>query len=211
MPYGDMLVEKLLTRKKVPYLVLSGRRRTEPVAPEFVCFNRSAAVGDFVRHCREAGVGKVVQVYMRGEGDVDAVPALEAAGIAARREIVEFKESPYRLEAIERAAFGLVYGKVAERAKSEGELVFFTDDFLAFGGVTALLARGIRVPDEVKVVTWENRGFTPVAPWTVTRMEVDPRANAQTVAELVLRRLNGGRNPHDVSIGPTYVKGESFP
>lgn len=210
MPYGDVLVEKLLTRKKVPYLVLAGRRPTEPEAPCFVCFNRLAAMDDFVRHCREAGVGKVVQVCMKGEGDVDAVPALAAAGIEARREVVAFKESQFRLEAIERAAFRLVYDKVAERARSEGELVFFTDDFLAFGGITALLARGVRVPDEVKVVAWANRGFVPVAPWSVTRMEVDPRANAQTVAGLVLGRLNGDEIPSDATIGPKYVKGESF-
>jgi len=208
--YGDVLVEKLLTRKNVPYVVLADTKPAVPEPTEFICFNRAAAVGDFVRHCLEAGVRKVVQVCMRGEGDVDAVPSLTAAGIAARREVVEFRESPGRLELIERAAFVRVYGSVAERAKSEGELVFFTDDFLAFGGVTALLARGVRVPEDVKVVAWANSGFAPVGPWTVTRMELDPCANARAVAELVLERLNGGRIPPDAAIGPTYVRGETF-
>lgn len=209
--YGDVFVEKLLAKKKVPYLVLADRRPTDPAAPEYICFNRMAAVGRFVRHCREAGVRKVVQVCMKGEGDVDAVPELESAGVEARREVVEFDEKRGRLERIERAAFERVYETVAEQAKANGELVFFTDDFLSFGGITALLARGVRVPEDVRIVAWANSGFAPVGPWTITRMELDPSANAEVVSALVLDRLNGGTIPGDASVGPTYVVGETFP
>ena len=209
--YGDVFVEKLLTRRKVPYLVLADRRPVDPVAPGYICFNRMAAVGAFVRHCRKAGVRKVVQVCMADEGDVDAVPALEAAGIAARREVVEFNDRRGgRLERIKRAAFERVYAAVAERARADGELVFFADDFLAFGGIVALLAKGIRIPEEVKVVAWANSGFAPVGPWSVTRMELDPVANAEEVSRHVLRWLNGGSIPKNASVGPAYIVGETF-
>lgn len=209
--YGDTPVEELLTRTDVPYLVLAEKRPVKPAAPDFIAFRRMAAVGDFVRHCRKAGVRKVVQVCMRAEDDVDAAPALTAAGIEARREVIEFKEGAGRLEEIERAAFRRVFDVVAEQARTSGELIFFTDDFLSFGGITALLARGVRVPEEVKLVSWANHGFAPVGPWEVTRMELDPVANGEMVADLVLRRLAGGEIPKDAEIGPRYVKGETFP
>lgn len=209
--YGDVFVEKLLTRKKVPYLVLADKRPTEPVAPDFICFNRMAAVDEFVRHCRDAGVRKVVQVCMKDEGDVDAVPALTAAGIAARREVVEFDERQGRLELIERAAFQRVFDTVAEQARADGELVFFSDDYLAFGGLTALLARGVRIPDEVKVVAWANSGFAPVGPWRVTCMELDPYANADRVADLVIGKLSGKPIPEEAAVSPKYIVGETFP
>ena len=208
--YGDVFVEKLLTRRKVPYLVLADRRPSDPVAPNYICFNRMAAVGDFVRHCQRAGVRKVVQVCMADEGDVDAVPALESAGISARREVVESDNRLGRLERIKRAAFERVYATVAERARADGELVFFADDFLAFGGIVALLAKGIRIPEEVKVVAWANSGFAPVGPWSVTRMELDPVSNAEVVARHVLGRLNGGSIPRNASVGPVYIVGETF-
>lgn len=208
--YGDVFVEKLLTRKRVPYLVLADERPVDPVAPEYIRFKRMAAVGEFVRHCRKAGVRRVVQVCMKNEGDVDAVPALTSAGVAARRVVIEFAEAAGRLERIERAAFDCVYDRVAEQARANGELVFFTDDYLAFGGITALLARGVRIPGEVRLVTWANSGFAPVGPWTVTRMELDPFANAEAVAGLVLRRLNGGKIPKNAAIGPRYIKGATF-
>lgn len=209
--YGDVFVEKLLTKKGVPYVVIADERPREPVPQGFVRFNRAGALADFVRHCRKAGVGRVVQVCMEGEGDVDAVPALCEAGIAARREVVRFEDSRGRLEQVERASFDAVFNRVAEEAKEAGELVFFTDDFLAFGGITALLARRVRIPHDLKVVTWANRGFAPVGPWTVTRMELDPYENAEAIANLVIGRLTGTPIPRNAAVSPKYIVGETFP
>ncbi|MGN0832117.1 MAG: GntR family transcriptional regulator [Kiritimatiellia bacterium] len=209
--YGDVFVEKLLTKKGVPYVVIAAERPREPVPHGFVRFNRYGAVGDFVRHCRSAGVRRVVQVCMEGEGDVDAVPALCKAGIAARREVVHFDDSCGRLEQIERASFDAVFNRIAEAAKAAGELVFFTDDFLAFGGITALLARRVEIPRELQVVAWANRGFAPVGPWPVTRMELDPYENAETIAKLVIGRLTGTPIPGNAAVSPKYIVGKTFP
>ena len=62
----------------------------------------------------------------------------------------------------------------------------------------------------IKIVAWANSGFAPVGPWSVTRMELDPVANAEVVARHVLKRLNGGGIPKNAAVGPSYIVGETF-
>ena len=62
-----------------------------------------------------------------------------------------------------------------------------------------------------KLVAWSNRHFGPVAPISLTRMVMDPFAHARTVANAFLSFLRTGCFKKNAHIGPTYVKGESFP
>ena len=208
--YGDSLVEKFLARRNIPYILIANTRPDNPAPAGFIRFNRSAAIADFVRRCQESGRQKVVQVCLDGEGDVDAVPALQRAGIKARREIISFKESAERLETVERAAFDAIAQGLAQQAKANGEVIFFTDDFLAFGGITALLHAGLRVPEDVGLASWSNRGFAPVTPWNLDRMEFDPRQSATDVTTLVLDFLSGKKIPSHAEIGPVYKAGATI-
>ena len=208
--YGDPLIEKFLARRKVPYILIADTCPSTPAPAGFIRFNRSAAVKDFVRRCQEAGRQKVVQVCLDGEGDVNAVPALQRAGIKARREIISFKESAERLETVERSAFDAIGQGLAQEARDNGEVIFFTDDFLAFGGITAILHAGLRVPEDVGLATWSNRGFAPVTPWNLDRMEFDPRQSAKHVTTLVLDFLAGKKIPSHAEIGPIYKPGTTI-
>lgn len=208
--YGDPLIEKFLARRHVPYILIADTRPDDPTPAGFIRFNRSAAVADFVRRCQEAGRRKVVQVCLDDEGDVDAVPALQRAGIKARREVIRFKESPERLEAIERSAFNALSQRLAQQSKANGEVFFFTDDFLAFGGITAILHAGLHVPEDIALAAWSSRGFAPVSPWDLDRMEFDPRQTAKDVTALVLDFLSGKKIPSRAEIGPVYKRGTTI-
>ena len=37
-------------------------------------------------------------------------------------------------------------------------MLYLADDYLAMGVMTALLAHGIRIPEDVRVVVWANKG-----------------------------------------------------
>ena len=82
---------------------------------------------------------------------------------------------------------------------------------MAQGALLSFMKRGIRVPDDVKVVTLSNRGLGPVYPVPLTRMECDAAAVGEKVAEFVLSVLEKRRALKVPVITPQYVFGQTFP
>jgi DNA-binding LacI/PurR family transcriptional regulator len=72
------------------------------------------------------------------------------------------------------------------------------------------MAAGIRIPEDVRIVTWANRGLGPAFVKSFTRMEFDCVAVGETVARCVLEYLRTGVFPSDVTVGPAYIRGETF-
>ena len=109
------------------------------------------------------------------------------------------------------AATDAVAARFAGKGRSGlPDLIFFRDDHLAVGALLALMAGGIRIPEDVSVVTWANTGLGPAFVKPLTRMEQDNSAIGERVAECVLEYLRTGIFPKDVAVGPKYVIGESF-
>ena len=75
----------------------------------------------------------------------------------------------------------------------------------------ALQHHGVRLPEDVKVVTWANHGLGPVFWKSLARMEMDPYAHGATIAQYVLSFLRGHGLPDDAAIGPRYIDGDTFP
>ena len=90
------------------------------------------------------------------------------------------------------------------------DLLFFRDDHLTTGALPALLAAGIRIPEDVRVVTWANRGLGPAFVKPFTRMEFDVVAVGETMARYVLEYLHTGTFPAGVVVGTVYKRGETF-
>jgi DNA-binding LacI/PurR family transcriptional regulator len=98
------------------------------------------------------------------------------------------------------------------RNKPFPEALFFDDDYIASGALTAMLWAGVHVPEDVRVATFTTLscGSGLVSPVPLTRTEVDPIACGRTIAVTVLDYLKTGIFPCDVTIGPTYIKGETL-
>ena len=75
----------------------------------------------------------------------------------------------------------------------------------------AFLARGINIPEEVKIVTLSNTGVGPVYIKPFTRFEVDPADAGQKIGDFALSILTRGRIPRPPQVKPQYVIGETFP
>ena len=90
------------------------------------------------------------------------------------------------------------------------DLLLFSDDYVAFGGLVGLAACGIRVPDEMRVLTLANVGFEPVFPVPLAQIRIDPRANGAAIAAKVLARMEG-RSFSDPLPSPEFVAAASFP
>ena len=71
------------------------------------------------------------------------------------------------------------------------DAIFFYDDYLAAGGLIALAATGLRVPEDIRIATLANKGLGPVWFKPLTRLEYDPVGNARLIGDYVLKLLAG--------------------
>lgn len=202
-------IASFVARHGVPFVVIGDRQHKRRSCVGFVSRDRGGAVPEFVRHCKAGGVRSVLQIGVEDEA-ADAVSELKRAGIAVRKVMVPVDLRYYWLEGAQRSAMDVVKTKLA-RMSSRPDLVFFTDDFIALGGMQAIDALGIAVPDELKVVTWANFGMGPVYRKTFTRMEADPYRHGREVAKYVLDCLKFGKPLSAVRLTPEYKIGDTFP
>lgn len=164
------------------------------------------AVPEFVRACVKKGVRSVVQ-FLYDEGGFDVAEMLAMPGITCTTIRVPRCRNPYGMYS------GGYDQTIACLKKMDGRLpdVFlFTDDHLAQGGLLAFMERGIRIPEDVKVVTHANRGLGPFWVKPLTRLEMDPVAQGADIAKVVLEYFKTRRFPSGLVLGSEWKSGETF-
>lgn len=194
-----------LAAGRTPYAAIMGGRKTEKGAVGTVRMAFAQAVPGFVKACRARRVKSVVQVSW-ADGMADAVPALRRAGVRARDLRLAVDDAEGRIVGAQTAALRAFL----DWTTPWPDVLFFNDDNLAVGALTALLARGVRIPGDVSVATWSNRFLRPAFPRPLARMEVDPVAAGRTAAAAVVAYLRNGTFPPDVSFGPVWMDGETL-
>ena len=201
-------VIRWLSKRTTPFAALSFDAIRAKNCVGVVRRRDDLVLNEFVEQCRRDGVKTVLEVRAMRTGP-DTTSALKAIGIRATSRCIPPPDEG-------RDANGLVQNAIDEFAKrlKKGwklpDLIFFRDDHLTTGALLALTAAGIRIPEDVRVVTWANRYYSPSYMKPLTRMEMDNRANGETLAKCVLEYLRTGEFPHNIVIGPKYVRGETF-
>ena len=87
----------------------------------------------------------------------------------------------------------------------------FTDDYLARGALTALLAAGFETGRDVLVATSANKGNAPVHPHPFDLILRDPAADAAAVADALLRYLETGVPAGTIDLKLEYVAADMPP
>lgn len=190
-----------LDRMHIPYAeVMNGIPASgKSVGGAWLNFNR--ANGEFVEGCRRAGIRTALQIEWC-DGMCDAVDALEGAGIRTKRMRLPIDYGEGRMMGARQAAL-----KAFLTLRKLPDLLFFNDDNLAVGALPALMSRGIRIPEDVSVVTWANRFHLPIYTKELTRMEMDPSDSARIVSLAVMEYLKTGSFPAGKSFGPVWKEG----
>ena len=202
-------IARWLARRGVPFVRLTADGDAPRHCVGLVRRRNDLALDDFAAHCREAGVRSVLQVTSPYPC-ADAAAALGALGIRVetlRKPRAEHDDTGLTLAAWAADAFA---ARLASPRSRLPDLLFFQDDNLATGAFVALLAAGIRIPDDVRVVTWANRCYGPVFTKPLTRMEMDDEAAGADFAACVLDFLRTGTFPEGREVGPAYVRGETM-
>jgi DNA-binding LacI/PurR family transcriptional regulator len=93
----------------------------------------------------------------------------------------------HKVHPLQRGAGQSEFHRIWEAEEEKPNAVFFTDDVLFQDAALAVLSLGIRVPEELLVVTHMNRGARPALPFPFQALEFDPDEFARLGAELVIR------------------------
>ena len=204
-------IERVLARSGIPFMAYGGRRCR---SANFVGQVRieTLPLENTVRECVSHGISRVLIVCAWLSYD-SILPLFTKAHIAAEEWRIDCAARENSDEIVQRSGLEAF----TERFRLEGRgwlpelLIFPDDDFLAAGCLMALLAAGVRVPEDVRVVTLANKGIGPVFVKPLTRFEIDPRLFGAQIAQYACNYLNGQGIPEDASVSPAYVPGETFP
>ena len=194
-----------LAKRGVPFAA-AVRRRPPVAAAGVTVISHEAAFRDFAAWCRAKEVGEVVQLGWFRHAP-DAAPVLEAAGIRCRRRVLAPDFSRGMLLGIEEAAFREFRRLSEGRRLSADTLYFFTDDYLLRGALQALVGTGLKVPGDIRIATVTNAGAGPYLAQCLPRIEVDPTAIGDAIADSTLSFLGGNGYAGGDAGGVRWLKG----
>ena len=111
------------------------------------------------------------------------------------------------------SALGGLFGEqLAHRDPSERpDGLVVSNDHLAIGLVHGLVSRGVRVPDEVAVVGYDDIEFAAISAVPLTSVRQPAREMGRTAAEMLLARIGGAAGPElaNVVYRPELIVRES--
>ena len=176
-----------------------------------VCLDKEAAMSRLAEAIRSSGVRRVMQV--------GAYASNFEANFLRRMDGIRFSSWHtgwnYEERGVNENIVRVAMESFVRRFRDKGrgwlpDLFYFSDDHVASGALTAMLQEGVRIPEDVRVVTMSNWGLGPVFPVSLTRLELNPYTHGEALAQMVLdyltRKVLQGR-----SIVPLqYVEGDSF-
>ena len=200
--YPDYALMRLL-RKHLPTICVDG---TTPDA-ETIHTGGGEVPDEILSHCRETGVHNILYIGYNNCNEV--VRKIRRAGFKVEYLHVDIKGSCNNLEDLEHKSFELCMKRFLPK-HHRPDLIYFGDDYVARGGLMALLACRINVPEDIKVATLSNKGFSPVFPISLARYEHDPIAFGAHVANCLIAKHEHIAMPN-LPTFRRYLPGASFP
>lgn len=208
----DRRIVALIRKSGVRHLVFSSRQRNAEDDEECVSVRVDEALSTLVEKCKRRNVKSVIQVGLKGAREIqDLREYVPNSRIKLTSWDLTVGHDRTGVENITYGAMQAFAKRLALGRRWLPDLLFFRDDFIAVGALIALLQAGVRVPEDVCVVTVANRGNCPVFPKSLARIELDPVENGAVYAERVLRALAPTVFKHVGSVAYRYVPGETFP
>ena len=204
------VIASALDAVRLPYVTVGLEAQTGVGSRGFVSIQQGEAFAAFLSDCarkRPAEIMHVCKGYQARERDL--TPSLGNLGIRLSRLPVRRISHDLLPSVIEESAL-VTMKRYLSGGKKLPDLLLALDDYIAAGMLTALLAAGIRIPEDVRLVAFSVRGHGPILGKPVTRIELDPLAHADTLVSGIRSVMAGHALPSDCILRANYIRGETF-
>ena len=187
-------VAEVCDELSIPYVVLNGYMHDFPNAKAVIREDHGKCFTELIRTLRERKVRTLLEFDIERKMDRSFKNQLFESGISVRRVLCKWQnDDPLHLGEVKRHGYDMVASFFADKTHRAHppDVILFDDDYIAEGGILALVESGLRIPEDVKVVTYSNNGNEPVAGVTLARIDNNPVSYGDTVAEYMLKLLSG--------------------
>ena len=86
------------------------------------------------------------------------------------------------------------------------ECMVFGHDYPAVGALEAVLAKGIRVPDEIKLISCGRSGVEAISPMKLSTCFVDFPEQGRKAIQVLMRRIDGYDGPPEIHYTPVTLR-----
>ena len=201
--FDNPTIERCIVESGVKFVLVGDRPSKAKTCVGSVIYRRDAAAREFAPLLEKQGVRTLMEVG--AEAFADAKAAVESVGIGYSSWVIPARDGSWQPEGTELAAMEAFSRRLAKGRTWLPDVLYFSDDYTASGALKSLMSAGVRIPDDVRVITCSNRGNGPVFPFPVDYVQLDPRADGRQVAELCGLRKEKGRG--SATIDSRYVRG----
>ncbi|WP_345801222.1 LacI family DNA-binding transcriptional regulator [Microbacterium sp. AZCO] len=187
-------------RGDVPIVLLG--EAAAPLTMDRIMIDNEAAAAEATTHLLSMGRRRVGFVGHEARGLTNTSRlriagyqhAIEAAGLAPDPGLLIAADEVSALESA-RAVGAALDGGLRVDA------LFCRDDLAAIGALRAVQERGLRVPDDIAVIGWDNIGITAVTYPSITTVAPDLPALVERALELLVERIEGfdGMGRHELA------------
>jgi DNA-binding LacI/PurR family transcriptional regulator len=207
--------ERMIAAAGVPYVLMEPAPQTNHPAGYLEGCSRETA-GAIAAHCAACGARHVLLAGLPAKRDIhldddELRAALEGHFIETRRIEIGRKGVDMRTEEILQETVAYFARATAGGALDvhgfRPDMVVFLDDYVAQGALLIFTAAGIRVPEDLQVISMANKGLGPVWLKPLTRFEVDAAKEADAIAELAVACLRDRTRRHVRKSSVTFIEG----
>ena len=165
----------------------------------------------FAADCVRAKIYSVMWLSYSGKSEFDPRPELDKVGIVVEtlKAVDESNDRAHDLDEYMALGRDCILKRMAQGPLCD--LLFVADDYLAMGTLPALLEKGVRIPQDLKLVTVFNKGFGPVLTKSLSRIEVDADSYASELSCGIVEWVKTDSFPEPDIALPSYKRGDTFP
>ncbi len=131
--------------------------------------------------------------------------ALEEHGIAFRTELVHYLEREAIDDGEDRYRLGYAFAKSYAKLHPKPEALFCYNDMIALGFIRGAAAEGIRVPEDIAVVGFDDTVVSRYAPVPLTTVHQPVDEIGRAAVEMLDRRIREGSAEHRTILKPSLV------
>ena len=209
--YGaEHAIKDAVVKARIPFVTVGGICAKAPLFKGNIAIAAWHALPEFSANCHAAGVRTITEVhYVSGTKTVQT--ALRNAGFSVSL-LSLFKTGKLpKCDSVTEITMAIIDKLLAAGREWLPDVLFCSDNIAAEGTLLALLKHGIRIPEDVGLVTWMPKGDRPVFWKSMTRLETDPKKDGEKIGQIILRVIAGGSVPSEPVIRSVYKVGETFP